>query len=143
VHAETRRTMRCTEGAEALLWQWSIHPRDSVIAVVRRREFSTMAHWPFDQAVNVAAITTRQVIEDGLPILCVVHYLEDDSWAFVCGTANGTEDGRVIRMDTALRIDPTLATIPHLRRGWFAQRAAVGSPWIEQLNTDDQDTKKA
>ena len=117
-----------------------LHSGRDRLLFVRRLEFSIMEHWPFDQAANVAAITTRQVIEDGLPILCVVHYLEDDSWAFVCGTANGTEDGRVIRMDTALRIDPTLATIAHLRPGWFAQRAAVGSPWIEQLNTDDQGT---
>ncbi len=111
-----------------------------MIAVVGRCELNTMDHWPFDQAPNVAAITTRQVIEDRSPILCVVHYLEDDSWAFLCGTANGTEDGRVIRMDTALRIDPTLTTIAHLRPGWFAQRTVVGSPWIEQLNTDDQHT---
>ena len=45
--------------------------------------------WPFDQAPNVAALTTRQVLERNFPILIVTHYADDDSWAFVCGT---TED---------------------------------------------------
>ena len=65
--------------------------------------------WPFDQTPNTAAITTRQVLEDNLPILRVSHYRDDHSWAFVCGTTNKTEDGRVICMIEALEIDPNNA----------------------------------
>lgn len=97
-----------------------------------------MSQWPFDQAPNVAAITTRQVIEDGLPILTVVHYSDDHSWAFVCGTSNATEDGRVIGMGTALKMDATLATIADLPPGFCAYRAAVGEPWMREPNTDEQ-----
>jgi hypothetical protein len=97
-----------------------------------------MNQWPFDQAPNVAAITTRQVIEDGLPILTVVHYAEDDSWAFVCGTSNATEDGRVIGMGEALEMDPTLITIADLPPGWCAYRRAVGEAWTKELNSDEQ-----
>ena len=97
-----------------------------------------MNEWPFDQAPNVAAITTRQVIEDRLPILTVIHYAEDDSWAFVCGTSNATEDGRVIGMGTALKMDSTLATIADLPPGWYAHRSAVGEAWTKQPNPDDQ-----
>jgi hypothetical protein len=85
--------------------------------------------WPFDQAPNVAAITTRQVIEDGLPILRVTHYVDDHSWAFVCGTTGKTEDGRVIGMAEALKLDPTLRTISDLPPGWTAWREAVGASW--------------
>ncbi|MGH9968902.1 MAG: hypothetical protein ACREBG_14035 [Pyrinomonadaceae bacterium] len=54
----------------------------------------TEADWPFDQAPNVAAITTRQVIESGSPILLVTHYEDDHSWAFLCGTTDRfPEDG--------------------------------------------------
>jgi len=84
--------------------------------------------WPFDQAPNVAAITTRQVL-DGAAILNVVHYSEDDSWAFVCGTTNATEDGRVISMDEALKIDSTLREIADLSPGWTAWREQVGATW--------------
>jgi hypothetical protein len=89
-----------------------------------------MSDWPFDQAPNVAAITTRQVIEEGLPILSVVHYFDDDSWAFCCGTSNATEDGRVVCMSTALTIDPTLATNADLPPGWHAHRRAIGEAWV-------------
>src|SRR5262245_15982766 len=33
-----------------------------------------MNDWPFDQGKNVAAITTRQVLREGHPILRVIHY---------------------------------------------------------------------
>jgi hypothetical protein len=99
-----------------------------------------MNNWPFDQAPNVAAITTRQVIENGLPILSVVHYAEDHSWAFVCGTSSATEDGRVIGMGTALKLDPTLATIADLPPGWWAHRRAVGEAWTREPNSDDSVT---
>jgi hypothetical protein len=97
-----------------------------------------MSEWPFDQAPNVAAITTRQVIEDNLPILTVVHYADDHSWAFVCGTSNAPEDGRVIGMGTALKIDLTLATIADLPFGWCAHRRAIGEMWTKQPNPDEQ-----
>ena len=50
------------------------------------------ADWPFDQAPNVAAITTRQVLDEGLPILRVTHYSDDHSWGFVCGTTDNTDE---------------------------------------------------
>jgi hypothetical protein len=85
--------------------------------------------WPFDQAPNVAAITTRQVIEQKLPILSVTHYSDDDSWGFVCGTTDATEDGRVIAMSEALEIDPSLREIADLPPGWTARRERIGSMW--------------
>jgi len=97
----------------------------------------SMKDWLFDQAPNVAAITTKQVIEEGLPILTVVHYSDDHSWAFVCGTSNATEDGRVIGMGTALKIDPTLETIADLPPGWHARRQAIGESWIREPNPDE------
>lgn len=87
------------------------------------------ADWPFDQAPNVAAITTVNVLERGAPILVVLHYDDDDSWAFLCGTTNDEGDGRVIGMRAALRLDPTLREIADLPPGWRAERAAVGGPW--------------
>ncbi|HEU0298797.1 MAG TPA: hypothetical protein VFR37_05065, partial [Longimicrobium sp.] len=85
--------------------------------------------WPFDQAPDVAAITTRQVLSGGLPVLRVAHYSEDHGWAFVCGTTDATEDGRVIAMREALELDPTLRTIADLPPGWTAWREQVGAPW--------------
>jgi len=98
--------------------------------------------WVFDQAPNVAAITTRQVIDEGFAILVAVHYKDDHSWAFVCGTTSRTEDGRVIRMEEALKVDPTLALIAALPPGWWARRSAVGAPWTMELNTDEEEAEQ-
>jgi hypothetical protein len=84
--------------------------------------------WPFDQQENVAAVTTRKVIE-GSPVLYVVHYEDDHSWAFTCGTTDEVADGRVISMDEALQIDPSLAQIANLPPGRSARRERVGSNW--------------
>src|SRR4051794_29600310 len=85
--------------------------------------------WPFDQARDVAATTTRQVLSDGLPILRVTHYSDDHAWAFVCGTTDDKTDGRVIAMEEALKIDPTLSDIADLPPGWTAWRKELGGAW--------------
>ena len=90
--------------------------------------------WPFDQAPNVAAVTTRQVLE-GNPILCVVHYDDDHSWAFTCGTTNDEADGRVISMLEAVDLDSTIKEVADLLPGWKASRSAAGAKWQrEQVN---------
>lgn len=92
--------------------------------------------WPFDQGPNVAAITTVNVLERTAPILTVVHYSDDHSWAFLCGTTDEEADGRVIGMATALEIDPTLVEIADLEPGCIAWRAAVGAPWQRRADPE-------
>lgn len=86
--------------------------------------------WPFDQEPNVAAITTRQVLDLNLPVLVVTHYDDDHSWGFVCGTTDDVADGRVICMAEALEIDGTLRDVADLPPGWSARRDAQGSAWV-------------
>jgi hypothetical protein len=81
--------------------------------------------WTFDQAKNVAAITTRQALREGLPILCVVHYGDDHSWSFTCGTTNDPSDALVVSMECIVEHDPTLIDIANLPPGWGAYR----EPW--------------
>ena len=94
--------------------------------------------WPFDQGPDVAALTTRQVLQDKLPVLRVIHYSDDDSWAFVCGTTNQTEDLRVIAMAEALAADATLRGIADLPSGWSALRDGVGGVWHRKANEHEQ-----
>ena len=76
----------------------------------------------------MAAITTRQVLE-GRPILRVVHYDDDHSWAFTCGTTNDEADGRVISMEEAVTLDSTIREVSDLPPGWRAWRRAAGGKW--------------
>ena len=91
--------------------------------------------WPFDQTPLVAAITTRFVLDRSRPILSVVHYSDDHSWAFLCDTTTNPDDGRVIAMSEALSLDPTIASVADLPPGWHAQRESVGGLWKRSPNT--------
>jgi hypothetical protein len=93
--------------------------------------------WAFDQGPDVAAITTQQVL-DGLPVLNVVHYDDDDSWAFTCGTTDDPDDGRVIAMEEAVNRDPTLISIADLPSGWRAWRESVGAVWHRKASASQE-----
>ena len=91
--------------------------------------------WPFDQEPNVAALTTKQVLE-GLPILYVTHYEDDHSWSFVHGTGEDYDkDGRLICMAEALELDASIREVADLPPGWYAWREDKHSEW--QRAADD------
>ncbi len=96
----------------------------------KRRVHDIESDWPFDQAQNVAAITTRQVLEMGSSILTVIHYEDDHSWAFLCGTTDDDTDGRVISMKQAVQIDSSVLEVSKLPLGWSANRSSVDDDWV-------------
>lgn len=93
--------------------------------------------WNFDQAEDAAAITTKQVLREGAPVLRVVHYDDDHSWAFTCGTTDDPADGLVVAMGCIVELDPTLHDISDLEPGWGACREELGSEW-EIYPMDDE-----
>lgn len=88
-----------------------------------------MDNWPFDQAPDVAAVTSQGVI-DGAPILLVVHYSDDHSWAFLDGEDLEFDSGRVVAMKTIFAYDPSLRAIADLPPGWVARRESITSQWL-------------
>ena len=92
--------------------------------------------WPFDQDENATTLTTRQVLDGGLPILHAVHYSDDHSWAFTCRTTDDTDDGRLVCMIDMVEHDPTIKEIADLEPGCVAMRSAVGAPW--DIDRDDE-----
>lgn len=85
-------------------------------------------NWPFDDAINTAAFTTRPVLEQGLPVLLVSHDPEGD-WQFLCGTTTELEDCKLVCLGCAFQRDPTLAEVADLPLGWLAEREAAGGAW--------------
>jgi hypothetical protein len=88
--------------------------------------------WPFDQARDVIAVSDASVVSKTAPILLVIHYSEDHSWAFLSGAPFTNEDAKLIGMGTALGLDPTLRSIADLRPGWVARRTHLGGEWVRQ-----------
>jgi hypothetical protein len=88
-----------------------------------------MNRWPFDQPPKANAITTRPVLDDGETVRVVVHFEDDGSWAFLCGTTEDVKDGRVMMMEQAMLLDISLMELSDLPPGWTARRAGLGAPW--------------
>ena len=95
--------------------------------------------WPFDQAPDVAAITSAHVMDEGLPILLVTHYEDDHSWGFQSGRPVTMAEAMVVGMDSIVRIDPTVAEVADLPPGWTAERDAVGAEWRRSPSVWDDD----
>ena len=93
-------------------------------------------NWPFDQARNVAAISTRQVMREGAPILYVAHHLDDHSWTFLDAGVFDTEDALVVGMGEVVAIDSSLFEIADLPPGWVAVRDTISQVWLRRQDTE-------
>lgn len=101
----------------------------------------TSERWLFDQAPNVAAITSTHITKHGCPILLVTHYEDDHSWGFQSGNAVTMSDAQVVRMDEILRLDSTLMEIADLPPGWSAKRETVDGEWYRYKDKWEPDGK--
>ena len=89
----------------------------------------------FQMTSDTAVLTTRYVIEDGLPTLEVSHDIDEEDgshlWQFHCG--NGDYDMSkimVVGLSTMLRIDPTLYDVARLPVGFTATRTSNTEEWV-------------
>jgi len=78
---------------------------------------------------NTACITCKHVVSKTHPILLAA--LDEDGWQFLCGTEGHTvaEDGRVIGMGTALKLEPSLKELEDLPVGYIATKKSKESKW--------------
>ncbi len=88
-----------------------------------------MPEWPFADPRNTAAITTRQVVEQGAPILLVTHDADDGAWQVLCGTTTDTDDARVVGLGRLYDRDSSIGARADLPLGWRAWRASPAEPW--------------
>ena len=90
---------------------------------------SEQADWGFDEPKNEAAITTKQIVHEGHPILLVARDAEDGTWQFLTGGAFSTADALLVALHEIVERDPTICELADLPSGWSAQRDRVGGPW--------------
>jgi hypothetical protein len=88
-----------------------------------------MGAWPFADAPNVIAVTVRQIVEDGEPILLVVHDAEDGDWQFLTGGEFHVADGMLVTLENMVRHDRRIAELADLPLGWQACRASSTALW--------------
>jgi hypothetical protein len=84
----------------------------------------------------VAAISDRGVLDDGMPVVFVIHYSEDESWAFLSGEAFSPDRGLLVSMGNVVRRDPSLLSIADLPPGWVATRDSADGRWLRREDPD-------
>jgi hypothetical protein len=77
------------------------------------------------------AITTRQVMREGWPILLVTHDADDGAWQFVngWGDTDETASAMVVAVEQVVGHDPSLVALADHPLGWRAWRQAPGGAW--------------
>lgn len=88
-----------------------------------------MSDWLFAAPPNDVAVTTRQIVHEGEPILLVSHDADDGSWQFLSGGACKAADGMLVTLRSMVERDPRLAEPADLPLGWQAWRQRPDSPW--------------
>ena len=94
------------------------------------------AEWKFDQAKNVAAVTSVHITKKNMPILLVSHYSDDHSWAFLSGQPITVEESQIVSMGEIVNLDPTVSEVASLKAGWSAERKAVGEEWSKYEDSE-------
>lgn len=92
--------------------------------------------WPFDEPKNVAAVTVRQIMREGQPILLVSHDADDGSWQFLTGGQFSMADALLVALHSVVEHDPSVRELADLPLGWVAARDSAGSPWRRSRHDD-------
>jgi hypothetical protein len=82
---------------------------------------------------DTAVVTSSYVTRDGCPILEVSCELDEEGgrlWQFHCGNGDYSMDKmELVRLDTIIKIDPSILGLADLQMGQTAKRKALNSPW--------------
>ena len=97
----------------------------------------------FDLSDDSMVVTSAYVTERQMPVLEVTHEEDDEGplWQFHCGNGDFSPSLlRLVRLDTVMRLDPTLLTISELASGMRATRPDIDSDWtIEPLPPEEEE----
>lgn len=103
------------------------------------QQFSA-GEWPFVDPPTTVAISTRQVVREGYPVLFVSHDIDGD-WQILCGTTTDVKDSLVIGLGEALKLDRSISTLADMPRGWAAWRHSPEDSWTREPITPEPDDK--
>ena len=93
--------------------------------------------WPFSEPRNFGVFCSRAIFEQGRAIRLVAHD-EDGSWQFLDGEAIADGDTPVHgHLEHVVRLDPSLAEISVLPKGWIAEREKPGASWSKSRSEHD------
>nr|WP_316632742.1 DUF4262 domain-containing protein [uncultured Flavobacterium sp.] len=97
------------------------------------------AHFKFREPKNLASFTTKHWLNEGKPILRVVHD-EDGDWQFLTNDEITTENTIIVALEQLILSDKTLNEIFDLEYGEEAERDFIGDKWVRnKFECDDNE----
>lgn len=97
------------------------------------------AQFKFREPKNLTTFTTKHWLNEGKPILRVVHD-EDGDWQFLTNDEITTENSIIVALEQLVLSDETLNEIFDLEYGEEAERDFIGDKWVRnkfEYNDDE------
>ncbi len=85
---------------------------------------------------DTLVFTTKEIINQGAPILLVTHDEDDGSWQFLSGQDISEKDAMIVGLIEILNHDASLKSVLNLPMGYFATRGRISEEWIFQKICD-------
>ena len=90
----------------------------------------------FPISPDTMVVTSKFVTMDWHPIRLVSREADEEGgelWQFHSGNENYSMDEiQLVRLDTVIKLDPTIQEIGDLPMGFCARRPGTGAPWVYQ-----------
>lgn len=126
--------LQCVWPDKAHRYPWD--PEYDSQLVLSQPVLAERSAWPFREAKNLGVFTTKNVIEEGYPILFVTHDTDGD-WQFLCGTTNDPKDACIVCLNEIAENHPSVTQLADLPMGWQAYRDAASEPWVRSEMADE------
>ena len=90
--------------------------------------------WPFSDKKSLGVITLHNILGRESHILLVGHD-PDGTWLFLDGSDDpDPSDAATVELEHMLKLDPSIAGLADLPRGWLAWRDAPDAEWEREPN---------
>lgn len=87
--------------------------------------------WPFPDAENTAAFTSKKILNGADWVYHVTHDADDGAWQFhPYGGPTPENEAAVVGLETMLSLDASIQTVADLPLGWHAWRESPTAPWM-------------
>jgi hypothetical protein len=87
--------------------------------------------WSWNDPLDIAVITTEEIITKRLPVLRVRHESGHGGWQFYDNTEISGQEPIVLTKTEILSLDKSLINVANLEVGWEAERKDHHSPWLK------------
>ena len=100
---------------------------------------SSLFDWRFPDPPHTRVFLSQAVHSGVEAVTYVSRDFEDGAWQFLGDSMSGDAEPVISCFHHPIDADPGLKELADLPRGWYAERAKAGEPWIRHRHPDDNE----